>query len=181
MEQLDFKIFEIFIGKYPGNFSDLLFFLIQYIKSIKQIQLQYLRKKNWQTCYPFKIVLSVNIQEISQTYFFFIQYIKSIKQIQLQYSEKKIGKHVILLKLFLIHIYSHFIYLNILQPIALSTYVMVTEFFPSTVRTYPSVAVNCSWSVGILILAVFGYFIRDWHTLQLVITIPNLLTIFFFW
>jgi hypothetical protein len=137
MEQLDFKIFEIFIGKYPGNFSDLLFFLIQYIKSIKQIQLQYLKKK--------------------------------------------IGKHVILLKLFLIHIYSHFIYLNILQPIALSTYVMVTEFFPSTVRTYPSVAVNCSWSVGILILAVFGYFIRDWHTLQLVITIPNLLTIFFFW
>ena len=137
MEQLDFKIFEIFIGKYPGNFSDLLFFLIQYIKSIKQIQLQYLRKKNWQTCYPFKIIL--------------------------------------------IHIYSHFIYLNILQPIALSTYAMVTEFFPSTVRTYPSVAVNCSWSVGILILAVFGYFIRDWHTLQLVITIPNLLTIFFFW
>ena len=45
MEQLDFKIFEVFIGKYPGNFSDLLFFIIHYIKSIKQIQLQYLKKE----------------------------------------------------------------------------------------------------------------------------------------
>ncbi|XP_071168808.1 organic cation transporter protein-like [Mytilus edulis] len=67
------------------------------------------------------------------------------------------------------------------MPIALSTYVMVTEFFPSNFRSYPSVAVNCSWSIGIMVLATFGYFLRDWQTLQLVITIPNLLTIFFYW
>lgn len=67
------------------------------------------------------------------------------------------------------------------MPIALSTYVMITEFFPSNFRSYPSVAVNCSFSIGIMVLAVFGYFLRDWHMLQLVITIPNLLTIIFYW
>lgn len=67
------------------------------------------------------------------------------------------------------------------MPIALTVYVMVTELFPSNYRSHPSVAVNCSFSVGIIVLAVFGYFIRDWSTLQLVISIPNVVILFFFW
>ncbi|XP_078315076.1 organic cation transporter protein-like [Crassostrea virginica] len=67
------------------------------------------------------------------------------------------------------------------MPIALTTYVMVTEMFPASSRSFPSVGINCSWGVGLVVLAVLGYFVRDWRTLQLVISVPNFLTIIYAW
>ncbi|XP_061167201.1 organic anion transporter 3-like [Saccostrea echinata] len=67
------------------------------------------------------------------------------------------------------------------MPIALTTYVMVTEMFPASNRSFPSVGINCSWGIGLVVLAVMGYFIRDWRTLQLVISVPNFLTIIYAW
>jgi OCT family organic cation transporter-like MFS transporter 4/5 len=58
---------------------------------------------------------------------------------------------------------------------------MVTEMFPASNRSFPSVGINCSWGVGLVLLAVMGYYIRDWRTLELVISIPNFLTIVYAW
>ncbi|KAH3846054.1 hypothetical protein DPMN_088347 [Dreissena polymorpha] len=65
--------------------------------------------------------------------------------------------------------------------IALIAYVMVTELFTATKRTRPSVGINIFWSFGIVTLALFGYLVRNWRHLQLLISLPNFLTILFIW
>ncbi|WAR19209.1 S22A4-like protein [Mya arenaria] len=62
--------------------------------------------------------------------------------------------------------------------IALIAYVMITELFTTKKRTLPSVGVNFFWSWGIMTLALFGYLIRDWRHMQILITVPNFITVF---
>ncbi|XP_060073610.1 organic cation transporter protein-like [Ylistrum balloti] len=66
------------------------------------------------------------------------------------------------------------------MPIALTTYVMMTEVFPARYRALPSVGINCFWGIGLIFLAIFGYFVRDWRHLQLLISIPNFLTVMYY-
>ncbi|KAK3099008.1 hypothetical protein FSP39_025214, partial [Pinctada imbricata] len=66
------------------------------------------------------------------------------------------------------------------MPIALTVYNYIAEMFPASHRSYPAVGINCSWGVGLILLAVFGYFIRDWRILQMVISLPNFITIVYF-
>ncbi|XP_052766824.1 organic cation transporter protein-like [Mya arenaria] len=65
--------------------------------------------------------------------------------------------------------------------IALIAYVMITELFTTKKRTLPSVGVNFFWSWGIMTLALFGYLIRDWRHMQILITVPNFITVLYIW
>ncbi|XP_033729869.1 solute carrier family 22 member 4-like [Pecten maximus] len=67
------------------------------------------------------------------------------------------------------------------MPIALTTYVMMAEVFPASHRALPSVGINCFWGIGLIFLSMFGYFLRDWSHLQLLISVPNFLTIMYYW
>ncbi|XP_033750349.1 organic cation transporter protein-like [Pecten maximus] len=66
------------------------------------------------------------------------------------------------------------------MPIALTTYVMMAEVFPASHRALPSVGINCFWGIGLIFLSMFGYFVRDWSHLQLLISVPNFLTIMYY-
>lgn len=66
------------------------------------------------------------------------------------------------------------------MPIALTTYVMMTEVFSASHRVLPSVGINCFWGIGLIFLSTFAYFVRDWSHLQLLISIPNFLTIMYY-
>ncbi|RUS91567.1 hypothetical protein EGW08_000682 [Elysia chlorotica] len=59
--------------------------------------------------------------------------------------------------------------------IALCAYVMMTELFPGQYRTIPCCGFQIFWALGIMVTALFGYLIRDWHHLQIVFCSPNVL------
>ncbi|CAL1546222.1 unnamed protein product, partial [Lymnaea stagnalis] len=65
--------------------------------------------------------------------------------------------------------------------IALSTYVMMTELFPSQQRSIPCCGLQIFWAIGIMLTALFGYMVRDWRHLQLVFSLPNLPCAIFVW
>ncbi|XP_064596229.1 organic cation/carnitine transporter 2-like isoform X2 [Liolophura sinensis] len=67
------------------------------------------------------------------------------------------------------------------QTIGLVAYVMVPEAFPSSSRTMPYIALFLFWAFGIMVLALLGYLIRDWTHLELAISIPNFLTLVYYW
>ena len=69
----------------------------------------------------------------------------------------------------------------LLQAIALIAYVMITELFSAKCRTRPSVGASLFWSSGLMLLALFGYLVRDWRHLEFIISLPNFLTIAFIW
>ncbi|XP_041370467.1 organic cation transporter protein-like [Gigantopelta aegis] len=65
--------------------------------------------------------------------------------------------------------------------ISLTTYVLITELFPASHRTQPSIAIQCFWAVGVMSLALFGYCVRNWRHLQLLISLPNILAVVALW
>ncbi|GFS02943.1 solute carrier family 22 member [Elysia marginata] len=65
--------------------------------------------------------------------------------------------------------------------IALCAYVMMTELFPGQYRTIPCCGFQIFWALGIMVTALFGYLIRDWHDLQIVFCAPNVLFAALIW
>lgn len=63
----------------------------------------------------------------------------------------------------------------------LNVYCMIAEFLPSTHRTLPVIGASFFWSSGIMVLALIGYFIKDWRILQIVISLPNLVILLLWW
>jgi OCT family organic cation transporter-like MFS transporter 4/5 len=58
---------------------------------------------------------------------------------------------------------------------------MACELFPAKYRTIAGTAIEDFWAVGMCLLALFGYLVRNWRYLQLLITLPALLTISLYW
>ena len=58
---------------------------------------------------------------------------------------------------------------------------LACELFPAEQRTFAGMAIQDFWALGMCLLAVFAWLVRDWSHLQLVITLPALLTISFYW
>lgn len=65
--------------------------------------------------------------------------------------------------------------------ITLNVYCMIAEFLPSTHRTLPVIGASLFWSLGIMVLALVGYFIKDWKILQIVTSLPNLVVLLLWW
>ncbi|XP_050401906.1 organic cation transporter protein isoform X1 [Patella vulgata] len=63
--------------------------------------------------------------------------------------------------------------------IGLTAFVMITEAYPASVRTIPSVAVQVFWAIGIMFLALFGYLVRNWSYLEILISVPNFLIVLY--
>ncbi|XP_071115919.1 organic cation transporter protein-like isoform X1 [Haliotis cracherodii] len=61
--------------------------------------------------------------------------------------------------------------------IALCVSVLLSESFASTHRLLPAVSVQFFWAMGIMLLALFGYLVRNWRHLEMLISLPNLLSI----
>lgn len=67
------------------------------------------------------------------------------------------------------------------QGIILTGFVMACELFPAENRTFAGMAIENFWATGMCLLALFSYLIRDWRYVQLLISIPGVLTIAFYW
>ncbi|XP_046545646.1 organic cation transporter protein-like [Haliotis rubra] len=65
--------------------------------------------------------------------------------------------------------------------IALCVSVLLNETFASTHRLLPAVSVQFFWAMGIMLLALFGYLVRNWRHLEMLISLPNLLSIGCIW
>ncbi|KAI8789878.1 organic cation/carnitine transporter 2-like [Biomphalaria glabrata] len=65
--------------------------------------------------------------------------------------------------------------------IGLSSYVMVTELFPEVYCTLACCGLQIFWAVGIMLTSLFGFIVRNWRHLQLLISLPNILFIVMIW
>ncbi|KAK7115925.1 organic cation transporter protein-like [Littorina saxatilis] len=65
--------------------------------------------------------------------------------------------------------------------VGISSYVLMTETFPAQKRTVMSIAFQAFWAVGVMTVAGFGYLVRNWRQLELLLSLPNLLALPFCW
>lgn len=54
------------------------------------------------------------------------------------------------------------------------------ELTPHAKLTITGIAIELFWSIGMSFLGVLGYFVRNWRMLQLVLLIPNVITLIMF-
>lgn len=62
-----------------------------------------------------------------------------------------------------------------------TSFVLVMEIIGTKWRTTLGILYQIPFNLGHLSLALIGYFIRDWHYVQLAITLPSLLLISYYW
>ncbi|XP_074657475.1 organic cation transporter protein-like [Tubulanus polymorphus] len=67
------------------------------------------------------------------------------------------------------------------QGVVLSTTVLLFELFPAEKRAHANLSTWLLWSLGIISLATFGYFVRNWKYLQLLISVPAFLDLIGIW
>ena len=60
-------------------------------------------------------------------------------------------------------------------------FVMACELFPAEGRTFAGMLIQVFWALGMCLMALFAWLARDWVYFQLIISLPWLLTIVFYW
>ena len=70
---------------------------------------------------------------------------------------------------------------NFKQGLQISSYVLVAELFLPNFRPYAGAIVECFWGLDVLLVAGIAYFIRDWRYMQLAITLPSIVAVFYIW
>ncbi|XP_067675030.1 organic cation transporter protein-like isoform X2 [Haliotis asinina] len=63
----------------------------------------------------------------------------------------------------------------------ISPFVYVMEIVGPSKRTYAGVIIQFFWCFGIFLVGCLAYFIRDWHHLQLTITVPVAVLLGLYW
>lgn len=61
------------------------------------------------------------------------------------------------------------------------TFVMGLELVGPSKRMWAGIVIEFFWSFGTLLLALLAFFVRDWHHLQLVLSIPTVLFLSYAW
>ncbi|XP_013411773.1 organic cation transporter protein isoform X2 [Lingula anatina] len=65
--------------------------------------------------------------------------------------------------------------------IAVISYVMMTEVFPPSHRTLPGIVQQVFWAAGLMGLAFIAWLVKDWRHLSLVISLPTVLMVSYYW
>lgn len=68
-----------------------------------------------------------------------------------------------------------------IQGLQTCSYTLMLEYCPARYRTLAAVFWELNWAIGLAILGGVSYFIRDWRTLTLVLLIPTVLSLVYFW
>ncbi|XP_070532061.1 organic cation transporter protein-like isoform X2 [Ptychodera flava] len=63
----------------------------------------------------------------------------------------------------------------------LGAFVLVTEMVGPSKRTFAGMVYMMFFGVGYMLFALYGYLVRDWSSLQLVITVPTILFLSYWW
>ncbi|XP_046545766.1 solute carrier family 22 member 6-A-like [Haliotis rubra] len=66
-----------------------------------------------------------------------------------------------------------------LQGLQISTYVLVAEMFVPGYRSLAGAILECFWGGSVIAVAALAYLIRDWRYIQLAISIPSGLALFY--
>lgn len=82
--------------------------------------------------------------------------------------------------------YVIFIFLRFLIAFAVSGvfecgFVLVTEICGPTYRTYFGILTQFPFGIGAALLPIIAYFVRQWQSLQLMISVPGILLASFYW
>ncbi|KAK6169545.1 hypothetical protein SNE40_020580 [Patella caerulea] len=62
-----------------------------------------------------------------------------------------------------------------------SAFVLGLELVGPSKRKFTGIVIELFWCIGLFILSVMAYFIRDWRTLHLAISVPSVLLLAIFW
>ncbi|XP_076443334.1 organic cation transporter protein-like [Babylonia areolata] len=65
--------------------------------------------------------------------------------------------------------------------IALCAYVLIVETFDKSTREWPALSLQFFWAGGIMLLSLLAYLLPDWRHLELVVSLPQLLTVTYYW
>ncbi|XP_077995052.1 organic cation transporter protein-like [Glandiceps talaboti] len=68
-----------------------------------------------------------------------------------------------------------------LQGVMVSNLILATEMFPPGKRLYAGFMNTISWGFGIMLLAPMAYLVPNWRNLQLLMHVPGLLTLYYYW
>ncbi|XP_046357284.2 solute carrier family 22 member 6-A-like [Haliotis rufescens] len=66
-----------------------------------------------------------------------------------------------------------------LQGLQISTYVLVAEMFVPAYRPLAGAILECFWGASVIAIAAIAYLVRDWRYIQLAISIPSGLALFY--
>ncbi|CAG5128413.1 unnamed protein product [Candidula unifasciata] len=69
----------------------------------------------------------------------------------------------------------------LMQGLQTSAYTLIMELYIAKYRPFAGAVTECFFGVAIMILAGAAYLVRDWRYLQIVVTLPGLLTLFYPW
>ncbi|XP_014672085.1 PREDICTED: organic cation transporter protein-like [Priapulus caudatus] len=69
----------------------------------------------------------------------------------------------------------------LLQGLQSTSFILIMEMFMPEHRTIVGTIVECFWALGNMWLAFLGFLFRDWHYIQLAVTLPSILAIGYIW
>lgn len=68
-----------------------------------------------------------------------------------------------------------------IQGLQTTTYVLVMEIFLPQYRGTAGAVLECFWGVTVIIMAGIAYLLQNWRYIQIAISVPSLLAVFYIW
>ena len=71
--------------------------------------------------------------------------------------------------------------LSCFQGLQTSTYVLAMEFFVPAKRPMVGAVMECFWGATVMMLSGLAYALPNWRHLQIAVSLPGLLALFYIW